>query len=94
MTIKTGAKKHTHKYEFRRGKYLQVWTCANPDCSHYMPKHLADIQMEGRKSICWDCGSEFVLDSESLKMDRPVCIQCANPELVSAISEKLKDFGL
>lgn len=87
MAVKTGAKRHTHKYHKING----VWHCARPDCTHFMPGNVAD-NMEGKKSICWTCGNEMYLDSLALEMDKPTCPSC-NSE-VSTIADILASKGL
>ena len=88
-------KQHVHKY-YRLTNYVKLWACALEDCTHVMPKHLEEMMM-GKKSICWECGSPFKLNSFSLKMDKPMCEQC-NPELNTPeaikIREMLKSQGL
>lgn len=35
------------------------------------------MSVSGKKSICWDCGVEFVLGPLALQMDRPKCADCS-----------------
>jgi hypothetical protein len=79
MGRNTGSQKHTHKYHRGPNK---MWACALDDCTHYMPKNV-EWQLEGKKSICWRCGEEFRLDSDSMLHNRPFCQVC-----------KMKDAGM
>lgn len=81
MSIKTGAKRHTHKYHNVNG----VWMCALANCTHYMPKNVA-ANVEGKNSICWDCGNEFILDAINMQNEKPTCFSCAGD------STKILDF--
>lgn len=87
MAVRTGAKRHTHKYH----KIAGVWHCARPDCTHFMPKNV-EGNMEGKMSICWSCHNDFTLDAISLDMDKPTCAACNND--VSTMAEILASKGL
>lgn len=69
----TGSKRHTHKYM----KVKQVWCCALPDCTHFMPRNMP-MSVTGKASICWNCGEEFILDERSMKEERPICFECTD----------------
>lgn len=69
------ARRHTHKYHRVSLDYANVWACALPECSHYMPKHIERLVL-GKKSHCWGCDAQFILDEDALKMDKPMCIPC------------------
>lgn len=84
----TGAKRHVHKYH----KIAGIWHCAKSDCTHFMPKNVAD-NMEGKKSICWSCNNEMFLDDRTLQMDKPECDKCNNPQL-ALLDEILASKGL
>lgn len=73
MARRTGAKNHIHKYYKLNSNGL--WACALDDCSHYMPANVVD-QVEGKRSICWQCGEQFRLDEDSMKLARPLCPLC------------------
>jgi hypothetical protein len=88
MAVKTGAKKHTHKYQRLSNG---VWACSLGDCTHFMPLNVADM-MVGRKSLCWNCDQPFLLDDVSMQSDKPVCVNC-NPAYTD-FSELLKDKGV
>jgi DNA-directed RNA polymerase subunit RPC12/RpoP len=77
-----GSKNHIHKYHHIDITYAKVWACALGDCTHYMPAHLNSL-MTGKKSHCWECNKEFFLDEENMKNPEPVCMACANKELLS-----------
>lgn len=81
------SKKHTHRYYRAQLAFGEVWACALPDCNHHMPEHYASL-MNGKRSICWECGEPFVLDPDALKMERPQCIGCRTgikPDDIDAI---------
>jgi formylmethanofuran dehydrogenase subunit E len=82
---KTGAKRHTHKYHNVNG----VWMCALSNCTHFMPKNVA-ANIIGKNSICWDCGSEFILDENNMQNEKPVC--CSTD--VDVTLEFLKQRGI
>lgn len=67
--------KRLHKYHRIEINGELVWACALPDCYHFMPKHYENMVM-GRQSICWGCGSKFVLGPDSMIEDRPRCANC------------------
>jgi len=85
---RTGAKKHTHKYH----KIDGLWFCALPDCTHFMPRNMPQEAMLGKRSICWNCNGEMILDEDLLKEDKPNCAICS-PN-VAAIGEFLSQKGL
>lgn len=81
----TKAKRHTHKYHKVMVSGVKLWACALPDCNHYMPHHMAAL-VPGKNSYCWSCGSVMQLDSDNMKLDRPICELCAHPELANAMA--------
>jgi hypothetical protein len=85
MATKTGAQRHTHKYHNIAGR----WHCALPKCTHFMPGNVAD-NINGKESICWMCNRVFILDETALEHQRPICIECRNPEDAASIEEFLK----
>jgi hypothetical protein len=70
-----GKRKELHKYHFIPMKYTKVWACALPDCLHYIPKHM-EYMVCGKRSICWSCDKEFILNEENMKDDQPICETC------------------
>ena len=85
------AKSHkgNHKYHRIPINGEKLWACALPQCSHYMGKHIESMML-GRGTICWSCGTDMLLDEDNLKkdsLDRPICIGCANPELLSVLDD-------
>ena len=76
------AKRHTHKYYRAEVAWGRVWACALPDCHHYMPQHMESL-MNGKSSICWECGEKFVMTPASMEMDKPVCASCLLGEEVA-----------
>lgn len=83
--------KHVHKYHKVTLQFAQVWACGLPDCNHYMPHNLTPLVV-GRKSICWHCNTEFVLDDENMKNDKPICMKCDGSS--KPISDFLEQMGV
>ena len=73
------AKRHTHKYHKIIINSRPTWACALPDCNHYMPQNMESMAL-GKGTICWSCGNTMILDEDAMKMDKPICFECANPE--------------
>lgn len=69
-------KQHTHKYARVKTDNNYVWACALPGCNHFMPYHLRSLMTVNRRSICWQCEDEFVIDEGALKEDGPRCGNC------------------
>lgn len=75
------ARRHIHKYhKIDVSWHSGLWICALPECSHYWPPHLGSV--EGKSSICWNCGDKFTLDTNNMQSNKPVCVNC-NAELVT-----------
>lgn len=87
MSIKTGAKRHTHKYHNVNG----IWMCALANCTHFMPKNVA-ANVEGKNSLCWECGNEFILDDINMQKNKPTCFECS-PE-GDAVLALLREKGI
>lgn len=86
------ARKHAHKYFFgRRVAGTQVWSCALPECNHYMPKHMEDF-VQGKLSRCWSCDEEFEMGPAQMEMDKPFCNDCRAPGLSEAIAQEMDSF--
>lgn len=69
-------KQHTHKYQRMQFKYSgKVWACRLPDCNHFMPRDLEDT-MEGKYSLCWSCGEQFMLTEKAMEDEQPKCDEC------------------
>lgn len=78
------AKRHTHKYRLvPMNASKKVWACALPDCNHYMPPNM-ERMIEGKASVCWDCGNETIMSVERMKFaiaendGLMLCEQCIN----------------
>lgn len=84
-----------HRVDIGRGKPYKVYRCALPNCPHYMPN---ENLVEGKSSICWDCGVDFVL-IKSLMVLKPTCHECSKKRLKNkgvdfdAIEEALSHLG-
>lgn len=89
---------NTHKYEkvdLGREKPYLVYKCILPECTHYVPVHLA----EGKASMCWRCGERHIVSKKTLLLKRPHCDDCtmtkreaekiAPIETVTALLDKL-----
>jgi hypothetical protein len=102
MAVRTH--KGAHKYLRRKlGKHDQyvVWACVLPDCTHY----IAEAFVIGKKSICWRCGDEFVINARTKELYKPHCRDCTRskaedvqaPEsgskIPAAIPKQRIDFG-
>lgn len=69
--------KHVHK--LRRHVHKSgnaVLFCALPDCSFKINPALA----LGKRSICWRCGEEFIMNEYSLRLTKPHCEKCHKPK--------------
>lgn len=83
------AKRHRHKYHKVEVAGAKVWGCALPDCTHYMPRHMESL-VNGKNSICWDCGSDITLNPSNMLEEKPRCENCRlglNAEEVAAAAE-------
>ena len=80
---------HTHKYQLvilggrrvvkREGKkYIEkcggyeVFRCMITGCTHWIARELAT----GRKSLCWVCGEELILNKENTNLKFPTHVYC------------------
>ena len=68
-------KRHTHKYHRINIAGDMLWACALPDCYHYMPRHMNNMVI-GKKSICWSCNNDLVMDTRSMQSNMPQCLDC------------------
>lgn len=88
-------KRCVHKYYRINLGYADVYACALPTCTHYMPKHL-EVTLLGKQAICWFCENKFILDERALRMEKPVCLQCALGESKSEdelpVSDELQAY--
>jgi hypothetical protein len=77
---------HVHKLKRLRYKSgNEVFFCTLPDCSFK-----SNIALSlGKRSICWRCGSEFILDEYSLRLAKPHCSECHKPK---GIKESLEEI--
>ncbi len=69
------SRRHPHKYRRVDLEYAKVFSCALPECTHYMPKHMEKTLL-GKQAVCWGCDEIFILDSDALKLDEPKCVTC------------------
>lgn len=88
------SKRHRHKYHLVSLGASKVWACALPDCTHYMPSHMSAM-VEGKASICWQCGEDMILDKANMKEPQPRCENCrlgietVEVPLSSAMAERI-----
>jgi|SRR5579863_329198 len=74
---------HTHKLKRLRYKSgNEVFFCTLPDCSFKSNIALA----LGKRSLCWRCGSEFLMDEYSLRLAKPHCPACHRPKNLQELS--------
>jgi hypothetical protein len=84
--------KHVHKLKritYRSGN--TTFFCAL-DCNYKINPALA----LGKKSICWRCAEEFILNEYSLRLAKPHCEKChksKNSKLIGNVEIKGIDFG-
>lgn len=70
--------KHTHK--LRRHTYKTgnaVYFCALPDCSYKIHTALA----LGKRSVCWRCGEDFIMNEYAIRLAKPHCEKCHKPKV-------------
>lgn len=71
----TKAKRHVHKYYRVTISYAKTWACGLPDCNHYMPKNM-EAMINGKQTLCWQCGEVTLMTPMSMKEDQPRCDEC------------------
>lgn len=81
-------RKHVHKYRKVEISGDMIWACGAPECQHHMPHHMRNL-IPGKKSICWSCGNEMILDERAMKLDMPICVECALGEANEVVDEVL-----
>ena len=75
-------KKHTHQYHrtypgmMRTVRGIGQWSCALPDCSHFIPRNMDEPV--GKMSLCNNCMDVFMLDEQNMRFDKPICASCTN----------------
>ena len=90
-------RKHTHQYHRTYPRSSPIykgegqWSCALPDCSHFIPRNMDDPI--GKGSLCNNCMSVFMLDEENMKFDKPVCASCAN-QAEMGVTESIDELAL
>ena len=86
------SKRHTHKYHKVLMGYISVWTCALPNCLHYMPKHMEQMVL-GKATYCWGCDTEMILTPQNMSDDKPLCVDCKKRQsnLIQSIQEDTLD---
>ena len=69
----SAVQKHIHKVKrlrFKSGNHM--YFCTLPDCYFKVNPAL----FLGKKTICWRCGEEFIMNEYSLRLARPHCEKC------------------
>jgi hypothetical protein len=59
-----------------------------------MPPHYAAL-LNGKYSICWQCGGRMILHPGNLEMDRPICDKCRlgiSDEEELPLTDRMKEF--
>ena len=77
INLMTQTQKHVHKLKkinYRSGN--SVFFCVL-DCGFKISVALA----LGKKSICWRCGEEFIMNEYSLRLTKPHCSGCHKSKL-------------
>lgn len=68
-------KKPIHIHKLKRLRYKSgnaIFFCVLPDC-----KFKASIPLSlGKRSTCWRCGNEFIMNDYSLRLAKPHCEAC------------------
>ena len=68
-------REHIHKYLrviHNKLPGYTVFKCVIPGCTHWIRKEL----LLARKSICWICNTEMVLNTQDLTMKKPRHFEC------------------
>ncbi len=65
---------HLHIYEQSRDN-AKIMRCIHPDCMHFTTRN----HIRGKRAQCPDCGQSFILTPEFVRMKRPHCEACKNP---------------
>lgn len=76
--------KHVHKlkrHKFKTGS--SIYFCSLPDCHYKIKTELAF----GKKTICWRCGEEFIMNEYSIRLAKPHCEKCHKPKTTSYDAE-------
>lgn len=71
--------KTTHVHKFRRHTYKSgntMYFCALPDCNAKIAPNLT----LGKRSICWRCGDDFIMNEYSIRLAKPHCNACHKPK--------------
>lgn len=83
--------KHTHKYHKVQTPKGHLWCCALPDCSHHQPSYL-EAKLVGKRSICWSCDEEMILDDVNMQDDKPMHHTCKDTGIKVSDIEHLADI--
>ena len=91
------SKQHVHKY--RRvdiGRDLPYWVmqCSEAGCTYYiaMKTKKTAPHLVGKIAICNKCGDRFILDRRSLKLAKPICINCVQSPREEELKKVSKFF--
>jgi hypothetical protein len=91
-----------HVHKLKRYKYKStgtaVYFCTLPDCAYKTDTKLT----LGKRSICWRCGHEFLINEYSIRLSKPHCMDCKKtkgminipeiePKVNNTSSDNLKD---
>lgn len=68
---------HTYvKFKSRPGYFR----CAAPDCTHFLIKEA----VKGKYSLCPDCGRQFIIDTDNIRLAKPRCLNCRDSKKAKA----------
>jgi hypothetical protein len=71
--------KSSHIHKLKRLKYKSgniTFFCALPDCNFKINPALA----LGKRSLCWRCGKDFIMNEYALRLAKPHCQECHKPK--------------
>jgi hypothetical protein len=85
--------KHVHQFMRISGKHVSTWRCAIDGCKWFVHQGLAHV-IQGKRSICWQCGAEFTVTEEAMQDDMPKCEECRLGIDVDQLSALLKEKGI
>lgn len=74
--------KHLHRYKRTIiGRSYRVYKCVKPDCTHYIPLHMA----ENKACECNRCFNPMILTKEAMRLAKPHCTDCIKRKKVQEL---------
>jgi hypothetical protein len=80
------SEKHIHKLKkinYKSGN--KVFFCTLPDCNFKISVPLS----LGKRSLCWRCGIDFIMNEYSLRLAKPHCDSCHRPKDIKIDEKKI-----